>query len=155
MAQGWTAIEEALQANDRRYTVFVGHKHNYAKFVRNGREYFMLATTGGGSKMRGVEFGEFDHVAWVTMKPNGPIVANVLLDGVQPDDVRKADEYQQAQRLNRRRKCHSCRTIDSRRRRCPRRQVCSRTGGGLASGKMTNDPMISAFDEPKRTIAVV
>jgi hypothetical protein len=87
-AQGWSPIEEALQAGDRHYTVFVGHEHNYAKFVRNGREYFMLATTGGGSKMRGVEFGEFDHVAWVTMKENAPVIANVLLEGVQPNDVR-------------------------------------------------------------------
>ncbi len=88
VALGWTAIETALQANDRPYTVFVGHIHNYAKFVRKGREYFMLATTGGGSQMRGVEFGEFDHVAWVTMKQGGPVVANVLLEGVQPNDVR-------------------------------------------------------------------
>jgi hypothetical protein len=48
----------------------------------------MLATTGGGSKMRGVEYGEFDHVAWVTMKDTAPIIANVLLEGVQPNDVR-------------------------------------------------------------------
>ncbi len=88
MSQGWTPIEEALLAGDRRYTVFVGHEHNYAKFMRHGREYFMLATTGGGSKMRGVEYGEFDHVSWVTMKDNGPVIANVLLEGVQPNDVR-------------------------------------------------------------------
>ena len=31
-SQGWTAIEEALLAGDRHYTVFVGHEHNYAKF---------------------------------------------------------------------------------------------------------------------------
>lgn len=88
VALGWAPIEEALQANDRPYTVFVGHEHNYAKFVRNGREYFMLATTGGGSKMRGIEYGEFDHFAWVTMKERRPIIANILLDGVQPNDVR-------------------------------------------------------------------
>jgi len=87
-SQGWTPIEEALQEGNRQYTVFVGHEHNYAKFVRRGREYFMLATTGGGSKMRGVEYGEFDHVAWVTMKETAPVIANVLLDGVQPNDVR-------------------------------------------------------------------
>jgi serine/threonine-protein phosphatase CPPED1 len=91
-ALGWTAIEEALKASDRHYTVFVGHEHNYAKFVRNGRDYFMLATTGGASKMRGTEFGEFDHVAWVTMKDPAPVVANVLLQGVAPNDVRTARE---------------------------------------------------------------
>jgi hypothetical protein len=87
-AQGWTPIEDALAAGERKYTVFVGHEHNYAKFVRHGRDYFMLATTGGASKIRGVEYGEFDHVAWVTMKDGGPVIANVLLDGVQPNDVR-------------------------------------------------------------------
>jgi hypothetical protein len=91
-SQGWTPIEEALLAGNRRYTVFVGHEHNYAKFVRHGREYFMLATTGGGSKMRGVEYGEFDHVSWVTMKESGPVIANVLLEGVQPNDVRTSRE---------------------------------------------------------------
>jgi hypothetical protein len=40
--------------------------------------------------MRGVEYGEFDHVAWVTMKDNSPVIANVLLEGVQPNDVRTA-----------------------------------------------------------------
>jgi hypothetical protein len=39
--------------------------------------------------MRGVDYGEFDHVAWVTMKNGQPVIANVLLDGVQPNDVRK------------------------------------------------------------------
>jgi serine/threonine-protein phosphatase CPPED1 len=89
-SQGWTPIEETLLEGNRPYTVFVGHEHNYAKFVRHGRDYFMLATTGGGSKMRGVEYGEFDEVAWVTMKDGGPVVANVLLEGVQPNDVRTA-----------------------------------------------------------------
>ena len=89
-SQGWTPIEEALLEGNRPYSVFVGHEHNYAKFVRHGRDYFMLATTGGGSKMRGVEYGEFDEVAWVTMKDGGPVVANILLEGVQPNDVRTA-----------------------------------------------------------------
>jgi hypothetical protein len=84
---GWTPVEEALQADNRRYTVFVGHEHHYAKFIRGGREYFMLATTGGGSRLRGTEYGEFDQVAWVTMKGDAPVVANVLLEGVQPNDV--------------------------------------------------------------------
>ncbi len=92
VAQGWTPIEDALQVGGRPYTVFVGHEHNYAKFMRRGREYYMLATTGGGSKMRGVEYGEFDHVAWVTMKDDRPVVANVLLEGVQPNDVRTSRE---------------------------------------------------------------
>ncbi len=83
---GWKQIEDALQG--RNYTVFAGHKHNYAKFNRRGMEYFMLATTGGGSKLRGLADGEFDHFTWVTMKGNKPVIANILLDGVEGPDVR-------------------------------------------------------------------
>src|SRR5262249_4004521 len=49
--------------------------------------YYMLATTGGGSLMRGVEYGEFDHIVWVTMKKDGPVLANILLDGVLREDL--------------------------------------------------------------------
>jgi len=83
---GWLEVEEALA--DRPYTVFVGHVHRYQKFIRNGREYFQLATTGGGSKMRGVAWGEFDHVMWVTMKKTGPIFAVLCLDAILPENLR-------------------------------------------------------------------
>jgi hypothetical protein len=85
-ASGWLEVEKALA--DRPYTVFCGHIHRYRKFVRQGRSYYQLATTGGGSKMRGVEYGEFDHLVWVTMKKDGPILANVLLDSILPDDLK-------------------------------------------------------------------
>ena len=83
---GWGAVETALRG--RKYTVFCGHRHHYQKYVRNGMNYFQLATTGGASRMRGVEYGEFDQVAWVTMKPDRPVVANLVLDGILPDDLR-------------------------------------------------------------------
>jgi hypothetical protein len=82
---GWTAFEKQLL--DRPYTVFAGHVHHYQKFVRHGRNYYQLATTGGSSKMRGLKYGEFDHITWVTMKPEGPVLANVLLSGVLPEDL--------------------------------------------------------------------
>src|SRR5207237_1237921 len=63
---GWGEVERALAG--RKYTVYCGHVHRYRKYVRNGMSYYQLATTGGGSRMRGVEYGEFDHVSWVTMK---------------------------------------------------------------------------------------
>ena len=69
--RGWLDVEQALA--DRPYTVFCGHVHRYHKFVRQGRDYYQLATTGGGSKLRGVPYGEFDHLVWVTMKKTGPI----------------------------------------------------------------------------------
>lgn len=84
---GLLRLEKALA--DRPYTVFVGHVHRFQKFVRNGRDYYQLATTGGGSKMRGVEEGEFDHFVWVTMKKNGPVLANILLDAVLPENLKQ------------------------------------------------------------------
>jgi hypothetical protein len=83
--RGWQPIERALAR--RPYTVFCGHVHRYQKFVRQGRNHYQLATTGGGSKMRGVEYREFDHIVWVTMKKDGPVLANILLDSVLPEDL--------------------------------------------------------------------
>jgi hypothetical protein len=82
---GWQEVEKLLA--DRKYNVFCGHVHNFRKFVRNGMSYYQLATTGGESSMRGVEYGEFDQIAWVTMKKNGPVIAQLGLDGVMKDDL--------------------------------------------------------------------
>ena len=82
---GWAAVEKLLA--DRKHTVFAGHVHRYQKFVRQGMNYFMLATTGGASMIRGVEYGEFDHFVWVTMKKAGPVLANILLDGILREDL--------------------------------------------------------------------
>src|SRR3712207_5735814 len=83
---GWLEMEKLLAG--RPYTVFAGHVHRYQKFVRQGQNYYQLATTGGGSKLRGTKHGEFDHLVWVTMKKDGPVLANLLLDGVLPEDLR-------------------------------------------------------------------
>jgi serine/threonine-protein phosphatase CPPED1 len=80
---GWGEVEKALSG--RSYTVFAGHVHRYQKFVRQNMNYYQLATTGGDSLMRGVEYNEFDQLAWVTMKKNGPVLANILLDSVLPE----------------------------------------------------------------------
>lgn len=82
----WEPIENAL--SDREYTVFAGHYHSYTKLIRNDRRHFTLATTGGGSKLRGRPFGEFDQVAWITVTDEGPIVANLMLDGIWGENVR-------------------------------------------------------------------
>jgi hypothetical protein len=83
--QDWQAVEQMLAG--RKYTVFCGHGHTYHKWVRNGMNYYMLATTGGASPLTGVRFGAFDHITWVTMRPNGPVMANLLLDGIYPEDL--------------------------------------------------------------------
>lgn len=82
----WAPIEAALGA--RRYTVFAGHHHRYVKRERGDHKYFTLATTGGGSALRGPGYGEFDHVVWVTMTQAGPEVANLMLDGIRDEAVR-------------------------------------------------------------------
>lgn len=85
----WVPIERALA--DRKYTVFAGHYHSYTKIIRNDRNHFTLATTGGTSGLRGPSFGEFDHVAWITMSDDGPIMANLMLDGIQDENIRTED----------------------------------------------------------------
>ena len=82
---GWAAFEKTLEG--RKYTVFCGHVHRYQKFVRNGMNYYQLATTGGGSRLRGVKYGEFDHISWITMKADGPRITNVMLDGILPENL--------------------------------------------------------------------
>ena len=83
---GWPQIEEALQG--RKFTVFAGHEHKYQRETRNGARYYTLATTGGVSKLRGIPFGEFDHIMWVTMKADGPVLANIMTEGIYPEDVK-------------------------------------------------------------------
>ena len=82
---GWPKVEKALKG--RKHTVFAGHVHHYGKYLRNGTSFYTLGTTGGGSKLRGEAFGEFDHATWVTMTEAGPIMANLAIDGIMEDDI--------------------------------------------------------------------
>ena len=83
---GWTELEEVLKG--RKYTFFCGHVHNYKKYVRNGANYYQLATTGGGSGLRGPEYGEFDQIGWVSVGTGGtPTLANIMLQGILKDDL--------------------------------------------------------------------
>ena len=69
---------------------------------------YQLATTGGGSKLRGLRYGEFDHLAWVTMKKDGPVIANVLLDGVYPEDLAMPASDEAGVPTKNRKKTHPC-----------------------------------------------
>ncbi len=80
-ATGWKQIEELLA--DRPYTVFAGHTHTYEESIREGRKFYILGTTGGGSGLRGPDYGEFDHFLWVDMEKKGPEIGNILLDGIR------------------------------------------------------------------------
>ncbi|MEM8508172.1 MAG: metallophosphoesterase [Bacteroidota bacterium] len=81
----WKDVE-ALLAN-RDHNVFAGHYHRYWKSERNNGKYIALATTGGASRLRGKAYGEFDHVVWATMTNQGPILANLFLDGIWDENV--------------------------------------------------------------------
>ncbi len=78
---------EALLAN-RPHTVFAGHYHRYTRYERHDQTYVVLATTGGASSLRGPKFGEFDHVMWVSMTSEGPVLANLLLEGIFDEHIR-------------------------------------------------------------------
>lgn len=82
---GFSEIEAALQS--RPYTVLAGHNHQYLKTQRNNRNYYILASTGGGSQLRGPRFQEFDHVTWVTFTDEGPELVNLALSGIHNDDI--------------------------------------------------------------------
>ncbi len=78
-------VEKVL--SQRKHTVLAGHEHKYQYIERNNANYYVLATTGGGSQLRGNLFGEFDHFVWVTMSDEGPIMANLRLDGILAHDI--------------------------------------------------------------------
>lgn len=93
----WSSLEQLLQ--QRKHTVFAGHYHRYMKAERFNTNYYVLATTGGRSSLRGPAFGEFDHFMWVTMTPEGPVIANVTLNGVLSDDIRLTEKNAFAERI--------------------------------------------------------
>ena len=72
---------EALLA-DRPYTVFAGHTHTYNFTRRKGRDYITMGMTGGAVPGAGDSVGHMDHVAWVTMTDKGPVISNLLLNGI-------------------------------------------------------------------------
>ena len=83
----WLEFEALLKG--RKHTVFAGHLHDYALFERNSQKYIMLGTTGGGSALRGTDnYGEMDHITWVTVTRDGPVIANIELGGIHAEDVR-------------------------------------------------------------------
>ncbi|NJL74168.1 MAG: hypothetical protein HC892_03120 [Saprospiraceae bacterium] len=81
----WKDLESLLTG--RKHTVFTGHEHRYVSEQRNNGNYYVLATTGGGSALRGAPLGEFDHVVWITMTEEGPVMVNLQLEGFWTENV--------------------------------------------------------------------
>ena len=73
----FVAIESALA--DRPYTLFNGHLHTMSHTQRNGRDYIMLGTTGGGQSG---SMMSFDHLTLVTVGEGEPSIAHLRLDGI-------------------------------------------------------------------------
>lgn len=69
---------EALLA-ERPYSVFNGHVHSFAHQKRNGRDYTILGTTGGGQ--RAGDSLAFDHVTLVRMAKK-PVVTHLKMEGI-------------------------------------------------------------------------
>lgn len=74
----FVALESAL--SERPYTVFNGHFHRFSHTVKNGRDYIMLGTTGGGQGP--TRPMSFDHVTLVTVAGDGPSIAHLRMDGI-------------------------------------------------------------------------
>ena len=111
----WTTWKN-FEKNDlgtRKYTVFAGDWHSYLHVRRNNRDYYVLSVAGGvgcranrrdkagpdtvvnkatksvfrgTEELAGEEYGEMDHITWVTMRKDGPVVVNLKLDGILPGD---------------------------------------------------------------------
>jgi hypothetical protein len=71
-------IEAALK--NRNYTLFNGHLHDYSYTKQNDRDYIMLATTSGGQNPKSKN--SFDHITLVSMSNEGPVIANLRMDGI-------------------------------------------------------------------------
>lgn len=94
---GFEEIEAELAG--REYSVFAGHTHRYLYEVRKGRNYYVLATTGGGTQLRGPKFSEFDQVSWLTMTDAGPRMLNLRLDGMLPHNIVDTTDYANARAM--------------------------------------------------------
>lgn len=75
---GLGKIEKAL--GNRPFTVFNGHEHAYNYSKSNGRDYIKLGTTGGGQSANNPN--AFDHLTFITMKEDGPVIVNLKMGGI-------------------------------------------------------------------------
>ncbi len=95
---GYESIEQALSG--RNYTLFSGHHHHYYHTRQQSMKHYILGTTGGGSYLRGWEFGEFEHITWVTLPVEGePVVVHLELDGIHDESIVTEKNYSLVQAL--------------------------------------------------------
>ncbi|MDG1276420.1 MAG: metallophosphoesterase [Algoriphagus sp.] len=75
--KGLARLETLLA--DRPYTVFNGHFHTYSHRKRQGRDYIMLGTTGGGQNP--ADSMAFDEVTLVRMAKE-PVITTLKMGGI-------------------------------------------------------------------------
>lgn len=73
---------------DRPYTMFAGHMHNYRATEIDGNSPIRLGPTGGVWVFPEGDPGNVDHVTLVTVTADGPVPANLALDGIRDADGR-------------------------------------------------------------------
>jgi len=76
--KAFQAIEQMLRG--RPHTVIAGHLHYYDYQNRNGVDYITMGPVGASWHKNGP--GNVDHILWITMKQDGPEIAQITLDGV-------------------------------------------------------------------------
>ena len=82
----WWRFRRALGL--RQYTAFAGHVHSYRHDLIASRSHVRLGPT-GGMWVLDDPGANADHVTQVALTDRGPVVANVLLDGVRSLDGRR------------------------------------------------------------------
>ncbi len=80
----WQKLQKQLAK--RQYTVFAGHEHTYQKAEFDGNNYYILSVTGAKEELAGLEQCQFDHIVWITMSENEPVIANLTLEGILTDE---------------------------------------------------------------------
>jgi len=84
--ENWVKLEKML--TQRSYTVIAGHEHINSYTLRKNRDYIVTATSGGG-RAPDLLPGVYHHILWVTMDSNGPVIANLMADGMrEKTDIR-------------------------------------------------------------------
>jgi hypothetical protein len=73
--------------NRYKTTFFCGDDHHYIMKEVQGHDHYMLSNTGGGFDKENIGLGIFNHILWVTSTPEGLTIANILTDGIIPNDI--------------------------------------------------------------------
>ena len=76
--KGLSRLENIL--NNRSYTVISGHVHSFSHRIRNGKDYIILGTTGGGQNKN--DQASFDHFTYVRITKEKPVITHLRMDGV-------------------------------------------------------------------------